>query len=464
MYEHRHSNLDKRFPTIPEWNGEDLSSKKILVYNEQGIGDAIQFSKYLINLNKNCKNIDFLVNQNLYDLFDTSGYYGLNLITKNNIDLDKYNFKISLGSLIKFFYKDFNLTTKNLIKVDFDQINSYKKEIDSKKLNIGIAWSGNFYGPKEPHRSIPLDKFKEIISPDFNFYCLQNEIWESDQKIFNQINVINKGNLKLKALSAFIHNLDLVISSDTSILHLAASLGKETWAVLSLDPDWRWGKFIEFYKYENIKFYATPTPFRHLGFFPDQSPHWIWAAQKIKKFILNAYNSNPPRVLNLFGYSGLASLHAASSGASVTHVDASKKAINFAFENRDLSSFSNLPIKYLTDDALKFVNREIRRGNTYDAIILDPPKYGRGPNGEKWELQKDLPILLNLLPQILSENPLFVILNSYAIRSSYSSLYYALREVMKTYKGKVEAGEVSIVEDQDDPREISTAIFARWEY
>ena len=215
--------------------------------------------------------------------------------------------------------------------------------------------------------------------------------------------------------------------------------------------------------YENIKFYAMPTAFRHLGFFPDQSPHWIWAAQKINKFILNTSTRNPPKILNLFGYSGLASLHAASNGASVTHVDASKKAISFAFENRNLSSFSNLPIKYLTDDALKFVNREIRRENRYDAIILDPPKYGRGPNGEKWELQKDLPILLNLLPQILSENPLFVILNSYAIRSSYSSLHYALREVMKTYEGKVESGEISIFEDQDDPREISTAIFARWE-
>jgi 23S rRNA (cytosine1962-C5)-methyltransferase len=215
--------------------------------------------------------------------------------------------------------------------------------------------------------------------------------------------------------------------------------------------------------YENIKFFAMPTAFRHLGFFPDQSPHWIWAAQKIKKFILNTSTSNPPRILNLFGYSGLASLHAASNGASVTHVDASKKAISFAFENRNLSSFSNLPIKYLTDDALKFVNREIRRENRYDAIILDPPKYGRGPNGEKWELQKDLPILLNLLPQILSKNPLFVILNSYAIRSSYSSLHYALREVMTTYKGKVESGEISIFEDQDNPREISTAIFARWE-
>ena len=215
--------------------------------------------------------------------------------------------------------------------------------------------------------------------------------------------------------------------------------------------------------YENIKFYAMPTAFRHLGFFPDQSPHWIWAAQKINKFILNTSTRNPPKILNLFGYSGLASLHAAVNGASVTHVDASKKAISFAFENRNLSSFSNLPIKYLTDDALKFVKREIRRENKYDAIILDPPKYGRGPNGEKWELQKDLPILLNLLPQILSKNPLFVILNSYAIRSSYSSLHYALREVMTTYKGKVESGEISIFEDQDNPREISTAIFARWE-
>ena len=215
--------------------------------------------------------------------------------------------------------------------------------------------------------------------------------------------------------------------------------------------------------YENIKFYAMPTAFRHLGFFPDQSPHWIWTAQKINKFILNTSTPNTPKILNLFGYSGLASLHAAVNGASVTHVDASKKAISFAFENRNLSSFSNLPIKYLTDDALKFVNREIRRENRYDAIILDPPKYGRGPNGEKWELQKDLPILLNLLPQILSKNPLFVILNSYAIRSSYSSLHYALREVMKTYKGTVESGEISIFEDQDDPREISTAIFARWE-
>ena len=255
LYKYSQSNFNVKFPSIPEWKGEDLNSKKILIYNEQGIGDAIQFSRYLINLNKICKNIDFILNKNLIEIFDANDHEGLNLITKENIDLNKYNYKISLSSLIKFFYKDSNLTTKNLIKVNLDKVNSFKNEIDTSKLNIGIAWSGTFYGPKQPYRSIPLDKFKDIISPDFNFYCLQNEIWESDQITFNNLNIINKGNLKFKPLSEFIQNLDLVISSDTSILHLAASLGIETWCVISLDPDWRWGKFIEFYKYENIKIY-----------------------------------------------------------------------------------------------------------------------------------------------------------------------------------------------------------------
>ena len=112
---------------------------------------------------------------------------------------------------------------------------------------------------------------------------------------------------------------------------------------------------------------------------------------------------------------------------------------------------------------MKFVNREIRRGNKYDGIILDPPKYGRGPNGEKWDLFNDLPLLLKSLPQILSNNPIFIILNSYAIRSSHISLHYGLSEVMKNYSGNVESGEISIVEDQVNPRQISTAIFARWE-
>ena len=232
---------------------------------------------------------------------------------------------------------------------------------------------------------------------------------------------------------------------------------KGKWVIKNNIPD-KWEM-----SFDSLKFFASPTPFRHLGFFPDQSPHWIWAAQKINQFISVLNHKNHPKILNLFGYSGLASLHAASCGASVTHVDASKKAINYAFENRNLSSFQELPIKFITEDAVKFVNREIRRGNKYDGIILDPPKYGRGPNGEKWDLFNDLPPLLKSLPQILSNNPIFIILNSYAIRSSHISLHYGLSEVMKNYSGNVESGEISIVEDQVNPRQISTAIFARWE-
>ena len=215
--------------------------------------------------------------------------------------------------------------------------------------------------------------------------------------------------------------------------------------------------------FENLKFFATPTPFRHLGFFPDQSPHWLWAAEKIKLHQQLFPKKTPPKILNLFGYSGVASLHAAANGATVTHIDASKKAINFAFENKNLSSFENLPVKFITEDAVKFVQREIRRNNKYDAIILDPPKYGRGPNGEKWELFKDLPFLLNLIPQILSKKPLFIILNSYAIRASYLSLHHALKDVMQGFTGSVQSGELCITEEQKNPRQISTAIFARWE-
>ena len=215
--------------------------------------------------------------------------------------------------------------------------------------------------------------------------------------------------------------------------------------------------------FENLKFFATPTPFRHLGFFPDQSPHWLWAAEKIKLHQQLFSKKTPLKILNLFGYSGVASLHAAANGATVTHIDASKKAINFAFENRNLSSFENLPIKFITEDTVKFVLREIRRNNKYDAIILDPPKYGRGPNGEKWELFKDLPFLLNLIPQILSKKPLFIILNSYAIRASYLSLHHALKDVMQGFTGSVQSGELCITEEQKNPRQISTAIFARWE-
>ena len=127
-----------------------------------------------------------------------------------------------------------------------------------------------------------------------------------------------------------------------------------------------------------------------------------------------------------------------------------------------MSSFQHLPIKFITDDAIKFVKREIRRDNKYDGVILDPPKYGRGPSGEIWDFFNDLPILLKLITQILTPEPIFIILNSYAIRSSHLALHYALNETMRRFSGKVESGELSIFEDQEDPRQINTAIFARW--
>ena len=154
-------------------------------------------------------------------------------------------------------------------------------------------------------------------------------------------------------------------------------------------------------EFEGIKFTALPTPFRHLGFFPEQSPHWQWTAEKIKAFTTRYKRA--PKLLNLFAYSGLASLHAAAAGGEITHLDASKKAVAQAFDNRALSGLENAPIRFITDDALRFVAREQRRGNRYDGILLDPPKYGRGPKGEIWQINENLPELLTLCRTLLSD-------------------------------------------------------------
>ena len=151
--------------------------------------------------------------------------------------------------------------------------------------------------------------------------------------------------------------------------------------------------------FDGVRFEAMPTPFRHLGFFPEQSPHWLWTAEQIRQF-KTAYN-RPPRLLNLFAYSGVASLHAARAGAEVTHLDASKKAVAQAFQNRDLSGLADAPIRFITDDASAFVSRELRRGRSYDAILLDPPKYGRGPKGEIWQLRRIARITGKLRPAFI---------------------------------------------------------------
>ena len=212
--------------------------------------------------------------------------------------------------------------------------------------------------------------------------------------------------------------------------------------------------------FENVKFYASPTPFRHLAFFPEQSGHWQFCAEAIKAF--QKAHGRKPRILNLFAYTGVASIHAAAAGAEVTHVDASKKAITQAFENRDLSGLAEAPIRFITDDVSKFIAREARRGNLYDGIILDPPKYGRGPKGEVWRLETDLPALLSQCAGLLSDDAIFMILTIYAIRTSTLATHSAMAHALAGKGGALTSGEVGIVEAQASPRAIGQALFVRW--
>ena len=213
--------------------------------------------------------------------------------------------------------------------------------------------------------------------------------------------------------------------------------------------------------YQSLRFRARPTPFRHLGFFPEQACHWDWCAAKIRAATKARLLDSRPRILNLFAYSGIASLHAAEAGAEVTHVDASKKAITHAFENRDAAGLQDAPIRFITDDAMRFVEREARRGRRYDGIIMDPPKYGRGPKGEIWRVEQDLVPLLSACRDLLSDTPLFMLLTIYAIRASSQAAHYAMREVMTG--GQVTSGELAVAEAQANPRVISQANFARWQ-
>lgn len=207
---------------------------------------------------------------------------------------------------------------------------------------------------------------------------------------------------------------------------------------------------------ENISWKSKPTPFRHLQFFPEQRVHWDFISQKIKQA------KRPIKFLNLFGYTGVASLFALSAGAEVTHVDASKGSIDLAKENQKLSNLENSNMRVIVDDVLKFLEREIKRGNRYDAVIMDPPKFGRGPKGEIWKIENDLPKLLSLVERVLSQNPLFVILTSYAVESSSLSLGYALYNIKSKYGGNIEAGEMCI-EESSSGKFISLANTAVWQ-
>ena len=208
-------------------------------------------------------------------------------------------------------------------------------------------------------------------------------------------------------------------------------------------------------RYGALRFSAQPTPFRHLGVFPEQAVHWDWASERIHSA------RRPVKILNLFGYTGLATLAAAEAGAAVTHVDASPKSIAWARENQSLSGLTDRPIRWLVDDALKFARREARRVSRYDGLIIDPPKFGRGPKGEVWKLAESLPALLEACRALLTEQPIFIILTVYAIRASSVGLLYLLEPTTTGLGGRLEAGEMGVAE-RDRGRVLSTAIYARW--
>jgi 23S rRNA (cytosine1962-C5)-methyltransferase len=208
-----------------------------------------------------------------------------------------------------------------------------------------------------------------------------------------------------------------------------------------------------------LRFLAFTANSRHMGVFPEQAAHWDWMSARITRRV--QANQAPVKVLNLFGYTGLATLAAAKSGAHVTHVDASKKSILIARENQSLSGLSDRPVRWLVDDAFKFVRKELRRGSKYEAIVLDPPKFGRGPQGQVWEFFESLPELLQNCRLLLSDRPLFVVLTAYAIRASALSIYYAMQEMVAGLGVQLEAGELALVE-RSAGRLLSTAIFARW--
>jgi len=208
-------------------------------------------------------------------------------------------------------------------------------------------------------------------------------------------------------------------------------------------------------KYRDMTFWVQKTASRHLGVFPEQAIQWDWIREQVHTSHRNL------KVLNLFGYTGMASLAAAQAGASVTHVDASRKVNLWGQENQALSGISDQSIRWLVDDAFKFVKREIRRNSQYDGIILDPPKFGRGPKGEVWEFYKILPDLLDSCRQILSNKPVFILLTAYAIKASSLTLYYGIEQMMRKFKGETSVGEV-VLNEKNGNKAISMAIYGRW--
>lgn len=209
-------------------------------------------------------------------------------------------------------------------------------------------------------------------------------------------------------------------------------------------------------EYKGLRFKLVLEASRQVGVFPENAVHWDWIAGKISG------QKAPTQVLNLFGYTGLASLAAARAGAQVVHIDSSRRAIRLGRENQALSSLQAKPIRWIVEDAVKFVHREIRRGNRYDGLIMDPPKYGLGPKKERWEFTSQFEKLCLALRELLSEKPLFVVVTAYALEQPPEILRSPIEKMMQGFSGQLELGELVSVE-KSAGRKISHSITARWE-
>jgi 23S rRNA (cytosine1962-C5)-methyltransferase len=213
-----------------------------------------------------------------------------------------------------------------------------------------------------------------------------------------------------------------------------------------------------------LKLLIKPSSFKHTGLFPEQEPNWTWMSELISGSVpLNSGGPTPElKVLNLFAYTGGATLACAKAGAEVVHLDASKKAIDWARENAELSGLADKPIRWILDDAMVFLKREVKRGNKYDGIIMDPPSFGRGPKDELWKIEEDFIKLFDLCLALLSDKPLFFLINGYA--SGYSPIAYGnnLELLVKKYGGSIELGELAIQESKSE-RLLPAGIFARWQ-
>lgn len=210
-----------------------------------------------------------------------------------------------------------------------------------------------------------------------------------------------------------------------------SSKGGGEWEFFNLPDEWS-------ISYKDLTFNLKPFNFKHTGLFPEQAVNWDWFSDKIKEA------GRPIKVLNLFAYTGGATIAAAKAGASVTHVDASKGMVTWARENANSSGLSEAPIRYIVDDCVKFVEREIRRGNRYEAVIMDPPSYGRGPKGEIWKIEDSIHSFVQLCTKVLAEEPLFFLINSYTTGLQPGVLSYMLSQELRSYGGSVTADEIGL--------------------